>query len=217
MNFDQERFLSAVWTDFSHIPGWVFAAEDLFKLSGEDVCFLEQLDDIMIESTISHLKWISSDEMSFERLLFDNGDPDSSDESKIGILSEYISEFYVGYAEAKKRDESLVPWLFGETQIKKMEKLRRKLRARNCHTTPSAFSVSEAEIVKAREFPLEKLVELDRDNKMICPFHEDTSPSFFVRGGWGYCFSCGASADAIKWLMTTQNMTFVDAVRSLQT
>lgn len=53
--------------------------------------------------------------------------------------------------------------------------------------------------------------------KALCPFHEEKTPSFQVQAGSSHyhCFGCGAHGDAIAFLMSHLNLTFVEAVESL--
>lgn len=46
-----------------------------------------------------------------------------------------------------------------------------------------------------------------------CPFHSEATPSFAVTpdNGVYYCFGCGATGDAISWLMEYRHLSFVDA------
>jgi DNA primase len=51
----------------------------------------------------------------------------------------------------------------------------------------------------------------------LCPFHDEKTPSFHVKPSQGvyYCFGCGAGGDAIKFVMETDHLTFVEAVERL--
>ncbi|MFW6119775.1 MAG: DNA primase [Petrotogales bacterium] len=51
----------------------------------------------------------------------------------------------------------------------------------------------------------------------LCPFHNDTDPSFYVSPGKGFfhCFGCGASGDAISFFQKIEELSFTDAIVQL--
>lgn len=51
----------------------------------------------------------------------------------------------------------------------------------------------------------------------LCPFHSEKTPSFTVFTGTKsfYCFGCGAGGDVVSFVMRTENLTYVDALRTL--
>ena len=51
----------------------------------------------------------------------------------------------------------------------------------------------------------------------LCPFHDDTTPSFSVSPARGVCkcFSCGKGGNAIHFLMEHEQMSFQDAAEWL--
>ncbi len=53
--------------------------------------------------------------------------------------------------------------------------------------------------------------------KGLCPFHDEKTPSFSVdeTKGFYYCFGCKASGTAVKFVMETENLGFLDAVRKV--
>ncbi|MCQ2380633.1 MAG: DNA primase [Victivallaceae bacterium] len=53
--------------------------------------------------------------------------------------------------------------------------------------------------------------------KGLCPFHQEKTPSFHVDAGRQtfHCFGCGKGGDVFRFVMEKDNLTFVDAVRSL--
>ncbi len=59
-----------------------------------------------------------------------------------------------------------------------------------------------------------KLVRSGRRLKGLCPFHREKAPSFYVEPDLGlyHCFGCGASGDAIKFVMETEGMSFPEAL-----
>jgi DNA primase len=70
--------------------------------------------------------------------------------------------------------------------------------------------------VVQRRVPLKKS---GHDWKGLCPFHGEKSPSFYVvpdKKLW-HCFGCGASGDAIKFVMQMESRSFREAVEGLAT
>src|SRR5256884_8161953 len=51
----------------------------------------------------------------------------------------------------------------------------------------------------------------------LCPFHDEKTPSFHVKPSQGvyFCHGCGAGGDAIRFVMETDHLTFVEAVERL--
>ena len=58
-----------------------------------------------------------------------------------------------------------------------------------------------------------------REHMGLCPFHEDRRPSFSVvthKGNAFYnCFACGASGNAIDFMVNYHRMDFLEALRFL--
>lgn len=49
-----------------------------------------------------------------------------------------------------------------------------------------------------------------------CPFHKEKSASFHIRpNGFFKCFACGASGDAIRFVMNSENLSFLASVELL--
>src|SRR5437773_6865135 len=53
--------------------------------------------------------------------------------------------------------------------------------------------------------------------KGLCPFHDEKTPSFTVSSSRNlyFCHGCGAGGDAIRFIMETDHLTFVEAVERL--
>ena len=62
-----------------------------------------------------------------------------------------------------------------------------------------------------------KLEPTGKGYKCLCPFHKEKTPSFLINTELNYyfCFGCGASGNAITFLMNKEGYSYVDAVRKL--
>ncbi len=58
--------------------------------------------------------------------------------------------------------------------------------------------------------------DLDRSGKVVCPFHDDHSPSCHIYPDSYHCFSCGAHGDALDWTKQVHNLTTAESIRRLQ-
>lgn len=61
------------------------------------------------------------------------------------------------------------------------------------------------------------LKKMGQNYSCLCPFHSEKSPSFSVSSTkqFYYCFGCGASGNAVSFLMQYENMAFLEAVELL--
>ena len=59
------------------------------------------------------------------------------------------------------------------------------------------------------------LKKVGKNYKGLCPFHSEKTPSFTVSPEKRiyHCFGCGAGGNVFKFLMETQNISFLEAVR----
>ncbi len=209
-----------VWRLAGHVPGWVWKMQSGANMTDADVRRIEVAADEWdgykseIEKGIEQMR----KEYPYGIWAFD------TEEEVLAHLSKQIADAYDEYDRLAKSDVDYATRrvVLMVRDVDGMERLRRKIRARQVHKTqPDSMRLTEWEIVRAREFPLDRLLqetgsEIRRDNKILCPFHSDSNPSMWVKNGWGYCYSCGESCDSIKWLTKVRGMSFVDAVRRLQ-
>lgn len=107
-------------------------------------------------------------------------------------------------------------WLANSTEVIRHLKA---IRAR-IHADPRR----ELDVDKAREYPLVDLcheygIELRHNGSRyvgLCPFHEDSHPSFYVfDDNCFHCYGCGAHGDTIEFVMKLDGCVFQDAVRKL--
>lgn len=62
-----------------------------------------------------------------------------------------------------------------------------------------------------------KLRKSGKNHSGLCPFHNENTPSFTVNQNkqFYYCFGCGASGDALKFVMEQDGLDFVQAIEHL--
>ena len=62
-----------------------------------------------------------------------------------------------------------------------------------------------------------RLKKSGRDYTGLCPFHSEKTPSFHVsrEKQLFHCFGCGASGNLVQFVMRTENLDFVEAVKLL--
>ena len=62
-----------------------------------------------------------------------------------------------------------------------------------------------------------RLKKSGRDYSGLCPFHNEKTPSFHVSQDKQlfHCFGCGASGNLVQFVMRTENLDFVEAVKLL--
>lgn len=62
-----------------------------------------------------------------------------------------------------------------------------------------------------------KLKRAGKNYTACCPFHQEKSPSFTVNREkqFYYCFGCGASGNALSFLMNHERQEFIDALKQL--
>lgn len=76
--------------------------------------------------------------------------------------------------------------------------------------------ITESMIQRAREYPLENLIEFNRAGFTRCFAHNDKKPSAYCKKNFIHCFVCQKSWDTIAVLMDRDGLKFRDAVLQLQ-
>jgi len=78
--------------------------------------------------------------------------------------------------------------------------------------------ITDSMIERARDYPFKDLVGTSRSTKkdfILCPFHSEKRPSFYIKNNWGYCFACGWHGDTIKFIQEKEGLSFKEAVKRL--
>ena len=99
-----------------------------------------------------------------------------------------------------------------------IDKYDRELKKIELFLNPPEFKegqITQEDIERAREYPFEELIKASKGMFAICPFHPEKKPSFYIRKNFGYCFGCAWHGDTISFIMDTEAIGFVEAVKKL--
>ena len=118
-------------------------------------------------------------------------------------------------------DEITMEWADRETI--KVEKEIRKVKSqleylKNIGKDPEKIKdkITEAKVIRAKEYPLDKIIDINRAGFAKCVWHSDKNPSMFCKKNFAHCFSCNKSGDTIAVIMQLEGLTFKEAVLKLQ-
>lgn len=78
-------------------------------------------------------------------------------------------------------------------------------------------SVTQSEIMRAAQFPLDKIVEVVR-GRVPCLWteHEGKYPSMMYKNGFVHCFKCNTTKSTISYFMRLKGLAFSEAVKAMQ-
>jgi len=71
---------------------------------------------------------------------------------------------------------------------------------------------------RAKQVPIESLITTPiRQNKTLCPFHEDSNASMhvYIDTNSYYCFTCCSGGDVIDYVMNLNKCNFIQAINLL--
>lgn len=93
-----------------------------------------------------------------------------------------------------------------EKAIKEVEYLTKVV---NNYLTPDM-------IQRAKEHPIEQILEVGKNGRAKCVFHNGQDYNMDVRNNYAYCYVCSETGNTIKVLMARDNLSFKEAVIRLQ-
>ena len=120
---------------------------------------------------------------------------------------ELIKDFY--YREIRRIEKEV---RFNKEQIA----LYRRIGNTKLQVKEGRVIITGEMVKKAREYPLEKLVEINRQKFTRCFAHNDKKPSAYCKNNFVHCFVCSKSWDTIAILVERDGMSFREAVLKLQ-
>lgn len=229
--------LHKIWFNVWQIPGWLGILKLSKDYDEEDILYLERIDEEAIAYerdaekafyTYGKAAFLEKLKEFKEEVQKECGE-DFIEERRLEFLdnqiqacSKRIDWIWREEEDAEKKD---LPFWFRKAllEIKKPEVLERKRRGLVVEKfllehpdTKIPGRVSGEEIAQALLFPFENLIQVNKRGFALCPFHEEKTPSFYVKNNWGYCFGCGRNFDTIHLLMERDSLSFPKAVRALQ-
>jgi len=125
----------------------------------------------------------------------------------------FWAELYVEYF--------YLPEVVGLDKIIKLSKYQLSF-FRDNKKAVKTYENRERAVIQAKEQPIEYLYQFQKPRMMgnrmmaICPFHNEHSPSFvlYIDQNKFHCFgACGASGDAIDFVMKLEHITFDEVIR----
>lgn len=76
--------------------------------------------------------------------------------------------------------------------------------------------ITDDDIRRAKEVPMASLIDRPiKRGQILCPFHEEKTPSCRIYSDHLYCYGCGKSLDTIGYIMESQGLSFIDSVKYL--
>ena len=150
------------------------------------------------------------------------------DASRITYLSEQIQYWQNEINKVETRFESqredgtptqkrLELYFIAQPQVMRdrLKKLENEYRFIRDKKEYEANKITQTDIAKAKEYPIEDIVTVDGKGFALCLNHSDSRPSMFCKDNFAHCFTCHWTADVIDVYRKVRNCGFIDAVKFL--
>jgi hypothetical protein len=79
----------------------------------------------------------------------------------------------------------------------------------------NAQRITDTDIERARHHSMPDLLNSKAGEKILCLYHDDSSPSMIIYKTHAHCYVCGAHKNPIDWTMDSEGISFAQAVRRL--
>ena len=96
---------------------------------------------------------------------------------------------------------------------RKRERYQRELKHLKSGTTDT---ITPDMIARAREYPLNRMINVNRNWRAQCPFHGGDGNNLSIKNNFAYCFSKGCKGDSIDVYRSLYSCSFSEAVLALQ-
>jgi hypothetical protein len=223
--------LEQVWETYRSLPAYqhiliLMKNRNMLDITQEDFNQLDEWDAEMDAIADEAKKGLSRhDEISFR-----NEEPEiwqSYLRVWITELDKNLKIFYTMYDECRDRGMSLVEtamYTFDKCDIidpteseVKLKKYMFWLKISEHKGEIIANRITDEMVEKAKEYPIENLLQFGSGWKTRCIFHNEKTPSMSLNKKLNYvkCFGCGKKADVLDVYMHLNNKNFVESVRAL--
>ena len=81
---------------------------------------------------------------------------------------------------------------------------------------PVSGKITSEMIEQARQYPITSIIDFPNGRHRCCPFHKDSNPSMALYDNHVHCFVCNRTWDSISATMELDEVSFREAVLSLQ-
>ena len=113
-----------------------------------------------------------------------------------------------------------VRWYYDQplNNIKKLiKKLESLIILDRLNKSTNKDKITQQDIEQAKQIALDNFIEVNRAGFIKCPFHNEKTPSckFYKDQNRFHCFGCGADGDVIDFIMESQKVDFITAVKKL--
>jgi len=103
-----------------------------------------------------------------------------------------------------------------ENLSKRINGYKREIRALASNSSSSvAGAITDEMIEIARGYPLEELVDLGKNGRCKCVFHQGTDENATIKNNYYWCFVCNKSANSVDVYMAMHGVGFREAVLRL--
>lgn len=133
--------------------------------------------------------------------------------NEIIYFQQLLKDEYEHYERSKTKN---LPYWFRTLSVDRIREYEKKINKLNL-TLKILKGLKEGfspeKILAAKEYPIENLIELNKSNFALCPFHKEKTPSFklFKDNHWK-CFGCGEGGDVLDFIMKKNNLDFRQAI-----
>jgi hypothetical protein len=128
-------------------------------------------------------------------------------------LKEVQAELDRIFIDIREHGHTSPTGLFLEMRQEKYIETKKKLKS----LTKKMKKGDDVDLQKAKAYPIEHILEIERGDFAICPFHNEKTASakYYREDNRLHCFGCNRGADAIDIYMEINNVDFLTALKAL--